>query len=417
MISLENKPNPPNTSKGRFKYLKPIILFLGSVWLILALCQAPVVTMKASSQIHGMWMTHLSAALMYYMSQLDEVMATLAQHHINTLYPCVWNRGQTLYPSDVVEKAGGVRQDPLTKLPLSPWHDPLEGLIKQAHRQQVRILPWFEYGLMIPATSTLAHAHPDWLTTDAAGNFVVDPMTPLSFLPKSLKDLQLELTGGNIAWLNPFHPEVQAFLTKLIQEVVERYAVDGIQLDDHFGLPIEMGYDRYTQQLYQADHGGAAPPSDPSDASWVAWRAERITQFLAKIARAVKTSNPQAIVSISPNPPEFAYQKYLQDWLNWVDQGIVDEVIVQLYRRDLAIFEHDLYQSGFYHLRHRVPIAIGIYTGPIKQPQPIAQVTAQIKAVKSSEYKGVAFFSWETTLGVFKQHSTKEDQQRFLELL
>ena len=45
--------------------------------------------------------------------------------------------------------------------------------------------------------------------------------------------------GANEAYLNPCHPEVQTFLTDLIVEVVQAYPVDGIQLDDHFGLPLE----------------------------------------------------------------------------------------------------------------------------------------------------------------------------------
>lgn len=49
---------------------------------------------------------------------------------------------------------------------------------------------------------------------------------------------------------------MQQFLVNLIVEVVQRYPVDGIQLDDHFGLPIEFGYDPYTIKLYQNGHSG-----------------------------------------------------------------------------------------------------------------------------------------------------------------
>jgi len=39
---------------------------------------------------------------------------------------------------------------------------------------------------------------------------------------------------------------VQDFLANLIVEIVTEYDVDGIQLDDHFGWPSNLGYDPYT---------------------------------------------------------------------------------------------------------------------------------------------------------------------------
>jgi len=39
------------------------------------------------------------------------------------------------------------------------------------------------------------------------------------------------------------------------------------------------------------------------------------------------------VVSLSPNPHSFAVNKYNQNWLAWVRQGIVDEVVLQIYRK------------------------------------------------------------------------------------
>ncbi|MEO1391570.1 MAG: family 10 glycosylhydrolase [Cyanobacteria bacterium J06634_5] len=386
---------------------KRLILFLLAALGAIALWQAPIVPTAASTQIRGVWMTNVGAALTYYTLRTDEVMANLAKHHLNTLYPCVWNRGYTLHPSKVAKSAGGVSRDIVTDIPLLSKDDVLKGFVHQAHRQTLRILPWFEYGLMIPETSAIAQAHPDWLTTTQAGATVANPLTPQPGIPKPLQNFQLEMAGGNLAWLNPYHPEVQQFLTDLIVEVVENYDVDGIQLDDHFGLPIAFGYDALTVSLYQAEHGGALPPQNPNNPDWIAWRAEGITQLLKKISVAVKQVNPDAIVSVSPNPPSFAYNKYLQDWRRWVALGLVDEVIVQVYRNDLAVLESDLYNSGFYDLRSQLPVAIGLYTGPFLQGKSIDRLQSEIETVQAAGYGGVAFFSWETTLWAFKNGSTQ----------
>lgn len=382
------------------------------LWLVLACWQVPAVKLASTPQIRGVWMTNMAAAINYYSFRLDDAVANLAEHRINTLYPSVWNQGYTLYPNQVTQRAGGKCCDRIADVPLYPFDDILHSLTRQAHRHNMRLIPWFEYGLMIPASSAIARAHPDWLTTNRAGETVPAPRSAHPLLPGPLQNFQMEITGGNIAWLNPMHPEVRQFLTDLIVDVVKRYPVDGIQLDDHFSLPIAMGYDPYSVQLYQSSHGGVLPPDDPSAPDWVAWRAHSITTLLSDITQAIKQVRPGAIVSISPNPPGFAYRKYLQDWVHWVNLGIVDEVVVQLYRDDLTVFEQDLYNSGFHNLRNQIPIAIGLYTGPLSSAKDFNRTIDEISAVQQAGYGGIAFFSWETTFWFLKKATDLEVKQR-----
>lgn len=366
-------------------------LFLCSIALVLTLWQAPTVPRGAvtSTELRGVWMTDIGAALMYYTTRLDEAIAHLAKLRLNTLYPSVWNGGRTLYPSPIAERAIGDSQ---------LWHrlpqlDPLSGLVKQAHRQQLRLIPWFEYGLMIPPQSAIAIAHPDWLS--------------------ATRDGQQQDETNQQAWLNPAHPAVQKFLTDLIVDVAKRYAIDGIQLDDHFGLPIAFGYDAYTVERYQAEHSGQAPPADPTDPDWMAWRSSQITQLMTKIAQSVRAARPNAIVSLSPNLPDFAYQNYLQDWSRWVDLGLLDEVVVQVYRSQPSAFAAELENARLQRLRSQVPIAIGIYTGPFLQPKSIEQIRQQVDRIRQTKFAGVSFFCWETTFWWFKHGSTEESDRAY----
>ena len=404
------------SKRSRLFRRRYMALGLVAVWLVLSSWQAPAVKLETTSQIRGVWMTNIAAAMNYYGFHLDDAIANLAEHRINTLYPSVWNQGYTLYPNEVTRRAGGRCCDRIADVPLYPFDDILHSLTRQAHRHNMRLIPWFEYGLMIPASSPIAIAHPDWLTTNRAGDTIPAPLSPHPLLPAPLQNFQLEISGGNLAWLNPMHPEVRQFLTDLIVDVVQRYPVDGIQLDDHFSLPVAMGYDPYSVQLYQASHGGALPPDDPSAPGWVAWRAHAITSLLTDITQAVEQVRPGTIISVSPNPPGFAYSKYLQDWVQWVNAGIVDEVVVQLYRNDLGVFEQDLYNSGFHNLRRQVPIAIGLYTGPLTAAKDFERTVDEISAVQQADYGGVAFFSWETTFWVFKKASDLELRQTLQQL-
>ena len=70
---------------------------------------------------------------------------------------------------------------------------------------------------------------------------------------------------------------MQKFIQDLIVEIVKNYDIDGIQFDDHFGLPSELGYDAYTTALYKKEHQGKLPPADFKDPEWVNWRANKIT--------------------------------------------------------------------------------------------------------------------------------------------
>ncbi|NEO87088.1 MAG: family 10 glycosylhydrolase [Spirulina sp. SIO3F2] len=399
------------------KHCRRLTLFLLTLALVFRLWQAPTQPVTATNSIHGVWMTNLGAALMYYSTRLDEVVANLAQHQINTLYPAVWNRGYSLHSSRVSHAAGGRRRDWLTDIPLLPGDRILSELIAQGHRQGLRLIPWFEYGLMIPASNAIAQAHPDWLTTDITGATVRQPLTPEPGLPPALQNVQLEITGGNLAWLNPLHPEVQNFLVELIAEVVERYPVEGIQLDDHFGLPVELGYDDYTRQRYATEHGGASPPTNPRDPAWMAWRSRQLTTLMARIHQRVKAINPDAIISLSPNPPDFAYREYLQDWRSWVDQGLVDEVIVQLYRPDLTALKRDLANPDLNRIKQQLPIAIGLYTGPFWPVKPLDRLRTEIQTVQAAGYQGVSFFCWETTLWMLRHEPAEQVQQQFQTLL
>ncbi len=398
-------------------WAKRLGIFLFAFWLTISLWQAPVInrTISATDPIRGVWLTNYGSAFSYYTTRLDELTANLVQHHINTVYPAVWNRGSTLFPSQVVKSVGGPIRSRLTSLPLLPFQNPMGSLVHHAHRQHLRIIPWFEYGLWVPASSAIAQKHPDWLTTTIEGDIIASSVPP-SKLPSGLKDVQQEFTGLNQAWLNPAHPEVQTFLTNLILEVAQKYDVDGVQLDDHFGLPVAFGYDDLTQKLYQESHQGLSPPNDPNDREWVAWRADQITQLMTKIVTEVRAAKPDIIISLSPSPPRFAYEKYLQDWTRWADIGLLDEVLVQVYREDPSFLQAELDKQTFHYLRGQMPVAIGLYTGPGRNGKPIEQIKTEVEIVQDAGYDDVSFFCWETTFWILKKSSHAQVKAAFQQL-
>src|SRR6476646_2057183 len=328
-----------------------------------------------TSEIRGVWLTNVDSEILFSRDRLKTDLQDLANLKFNTVYPTVWNWGHTLYPSQVAKKVIGQEVDPTPGL---QGRDMLAEAIEEGHRNNLAVIPWLEFGFMAPAESELVARHPDWLTTRRDGSTIW-------------------VEGKhNRVWLNPFQPEVQQFMIDLVTEIVSNYDIDGLQFDDHFGLPAEFGYDPLTVKLYQQEHQGQNPPSDQNDVEWTRWRADKITQVFARTFDVIKARKPKAIVSLSPNPQKFSYEQFLSDWVTWERRGLVEELLLQVYRTDLATFTSELDQPEVKAAKQHIPVAIGILTGLKDRLMPVPQIQEQVKAVRDRDFKGVSFFYYET---------------------
>lgn len=367
---------------------------------------------SASTEIRGVWLTNVASPVLFIPWRVNRALQQLSEMNFNTVYPVVWNRGHTFYPSAIAKKFTGRAQDRLLEL-LRFGQDVLAVIVKQGNQQNLRVIPWFEYGFMTPPNSKLARHHQDWISVrrDSTKTLkeVPDEQPSLQNLPKFIRN---GLVSKQV-WLNPLHPEVQAFIRNLIVEVVTKYDVAGIQLDDHFGLPVELGYDTFTVKLYQKEHQGKSPPDDPRDEEWMRWRANKISDFMHQIFKAVKAVKPDVIVSLSPNSQDFSYRAYLQDWQYWVQRGWVEELVVQIYQDDLKSFLAQLSQPALQVARRQIPVGVGILTGTWSRPVDIAQISEQVQAVRDRGFDGVSFFYWESLWGYLAPESPRQRRLSF----
>jgi len=352
----------------------------------------------AKAELRGVWLTNIDSNVLFSQPSVSDAIERLQELNFNTLYPTVWNWGYTLYPSQVAERVLGraVRLVTPVDASLDPdlgtqGRDMLKEMVEQGHQKGMRVIPWFEFGFMAPADSELAKRHPDWLTQDGKG---------VKILKEGIHER---------VWLNPFKPEVQKFIQDLVVEMVSNYDVDGIQFDDHLGLPSVLGYDAFTVQLYKQEHQGKSPPTNPQDAEWVRWRANKITDFLTQVFKAVKDRKPNAIVSVSPNPQRDSYQFFLADWANWERRGLVEELIVQIYRDNFKTFISELEQPELKAARSHIPVGIGILTGLKNRAVSLSQIQQQVEAVRRRGFAGVSFFFYET---LWNNASEPSDQRQ-----
>ncbi|MEB3333800.1 MAG: family 10 glycosylhydrolase [Cyanobacteriota bacterium] len=334
----------------------------------------------------GVWLTNSPSPLYYDARRIQQAVAELAEAGFNTLYPNVWSRGTTFHASRFAPIEPALAR-------VDPGLDPICRLTREAQSRGMQVVPWFEYGLMEPADAEVVRSHPEWLLRRADGNPLY-AMHGANLRTSPLKDLRV--------WLNPAHPMVRQRFIGLIAEIVQRCGVDGIQLDDHFAWPVELGYDDTTRALYRAQTG-REPPSDISDRYWMRWRRQHLTSLLRDLRTRIQqvSGSKRLVISLSPGPFRFAYNQWLQDWELWALGGLIDDLVVQNYAYSVAGFEKDLDQPALIKARGwGIPVEIGILAGFGGRTTDMATLSQKV-TLAAGRGHGVIYFFWEGLWGQF----------------
>lgn len=266
--------------------------------------------------IRGVWVTNVASKALLSKKNIREAVKLCKKQGMNTIYVVVWNNGLTMYPSQVLEDYIGVRQSPVYK-----GFDPIACMVMEGHKQGIQVHAWFEFGFSYAygnAQSIWYRKYPHWAGRDS-------------------QDSLLKKNG--FYWWNALHPEPQAFMKKLVLEVVKKYKVDGIQGDDRLpAMPAQGGYDIFTRALYATETGEEPPPAY-NEKKWLQWKADKLSAFGKDLYEAVKRERKDCIVSWAPGIFPWSREEYLQDWPAWLNGGYADIILPQLYRYNIAAYE------------------------------------------------------------------------------
>lgn len=200
-----------------------------------------------------------------------------------------------------------------------PYYDPLAFAITEAHRRGLELHAWIN---PFRARHTSAKS-------------------PVSENHISNRMPGLVRTYGKQLWLDPGEQATHDYSVAVILDIVKRYDVDGIHIDDYF------------YPYREKDASGRDIPF-PDDASWkryVAaggklerddWRRNNVDRFVERMYREVKATKRFVKVGISPfgiwrpnNPPGIrgfdAYASIYADARKWLVNGWCDYFAPQLY--------------------------------------------------------------------------------------
>ncbi|MDQ3199962.1 MAG: family 10 glycosylhydrolase [Verrucomicrobiota bacterium] len=200
------------------------------------------------------------------------------------------------------------------KAGVSPGYDPLDYAISEAHSRGLELHAWINpFRAAIHAGGALpsnhvAKRHPEWVRR-----------------------------FGKQLWIDPGDPDARAYVIDVVSEIVRRYGVDGIHIDDYFyPYPLKSGAtfpDEATWSRYGSKSG----------MSRADWRRDNINDFVRTLYRTVKVIRPRARVGISPFgiwrpgvPPTTkagldAYGQLYADSRKWLAEGWCDYLAPQLY--------------------------------------------------------------------------------------
>ena len=249
-------------------------------------------------------------------AELLHLLDQAAQSGLNAVIFQVRPAGDALYKSSIEpwsEYLTGVQGHP----PDVPW-DPLAFAVKEAHARGLELHAWFNpYRAKDPsAKGPLAATH---LAREAPG---------------------LVRRYAKYLWFDPGEPAVRKRTVRVVLDVLARYDVDGIHLDDYFYPYPEQRRRRdipFPDAATYAKYRKAGGKLDRDD-----WRRENVDKLIDTLRLEIAKAKPWVKFGVSPfgiwrpGEPETvrgfdAFAKIFADARKWLVNGWVDYLVPQIY--------------------------------------------------------------------------------------
>ena len=234
----------------------------------------------------------------------------------------------------------------------SPGYDPLAFCIKEAHARGIEVHAWFNpFRALSNSSQAVCRSHVS------------------SSMPHITKRY------GSMVWCDPASPDTRSRALSVILDVVRRYDIDGVHLDDYF---------------YPYPSGGLRFPDGKSPAQ----RRAYVDSFVSNLYSSVKRQKPWVRVGISPfgiwRPGVPAgieagidsYEQLAGDSRKWLKNGWVDYLAPQLYWRISPQKQSFPALLSWWRQQGSRPVWPGIATARIQSSddpgRPASEITNQI---------------------------------------
>ncbi len=260
-----------------------------------------------------------------------------------------------------------------------PFYDPLAFAIEEAHKRGLELHAWI---------NPFRSRHPS-----ARGELAEN------HLSRTRPDLVVEY--GRHLWMDPGHPDSHEWSLNVVRDIIRRYNVDAIHVDDYFypyrerdadGNLIDFP-DSASYAVYVAEHGHI----ERND-----WRRQNVDTFMERLYKVIRDEDPLVRFGVSPIGlwrPDYqgdeiqgfdAYEQIYADARKWFKNGWLDYFAPQLYwpmeqegqkYQVLVDWWHEQNHKG----RHFWPGNFTNRVGYGSDTWPVSEITGQIELTRASQ--------------------------------
>ncbi len=249
-----------------------------------------------------------------FKSYAREIMANIKSVGINTVIIQVRPYADSMYPSEYYPMSSVA----VGKYGAGASYDPFSILLASAHAEGLSVQAWINpmRAMLEGEIGSVGDVYPikQW------------------YDDRELKGKYIVNVSGRW-YLNPAYEEVRALIIDGAREILEKYEVDGLHIDDYF-YPTGVGasFDSAAYGDYIRE-GGRAELAD--------WRRERLNELVSGLYSAVKEKDADLLFGISPAGNfKTTYESMYADIYEWCGKGgYIDYICPQAYFG----FEHATY--------------------------------------------------------------------------
>ena len=266
--------------------------------------------------VKAMWLSQYDLTSVYtdkgkqrersdFTERIKAILKNVSDVGINTVYVQVRPFADSFYPSEVYPDSGYVSGDYGQGMD----YDPFEIVLREGHALGLSVHAWIN-PLRGMTDDEIKKVDP----TYTIKKWYNDPTTRGKYI----------VEVSERWYLNPAYSDTRGLVCQGVAEIVERYDVDGVHIDDYFYPTTDVGFDADVYAEYKM-HGG--------DASLEDFRRENINSLVRELYSAVKGENERVLFGVSPaGVMNNNYNKLYADVALWCkSEGYIDYLCPQIY--------------------------------------------------------------------------------------
>ncbi|MFA6130107.1 MAG: family 10 glycosylhydrolase [Candidatus Omnitrophota bacterium] len=348
---------------------KILVLFLACYMFSLGMVSAQDKEIPAKEiSARGIWISVFSGKKVLYSKEgVSNLIAQCKKAKINEIYLQFFQSGNAYYDSKSCDRT---KYDAMVK---AAGMDTLDLLLREAQENNIKVFAW------VNVLSLGKNENADILKKFGSSILTLDQYQRRS-KTESNTELDKYYLREDQVFLEPGDPRIEEYILTIINEIINRYPlINGVHLDyirypspvpfvpgsrfKNFGLT--YGYGPRNVERFK-DKTGLNPldtlNNEEEYLAWDNWKRQQVTDLVRKISSLVKVKSPDLAVSCAVIPlAERAYTNAFQDWSAWLEEGIVDYVVLMSYTKDNQ-FAKEIVKSSLGHRgKGKVYIGIGLF--------------------------------------------------------